>query len=298
MRGKVISVIADILAGLAVVVLFALGDAYLHVGADFRVAVVVLAVLYLCAGFIRGHGSPENAWLKGLSVSSGSFLVLIILGWDSMLHAVLAVLLVIALLFPVCGAYARHLWTARSLAKGASAAFVPWAVLAIAALTMLPPFMTRIATRMTSVAVPEFSIRKLDGTTVRSSEFRGRVVLVDLWATWCPACRRELPELEKLYRRYQANPRTKFWAVDVQKNGETPEKARDFMQKYGYTLPVGVADEKALKALGDLHLQGFPSLIILDPAGHVRLVHTGYDGSEQLQAELGHEIDLLLGERQ
>ena len=297
MRSKVVSIIADILAGLAVVALFALGDAYLRVGADFRVAVVVLAVLYLCAGFIRGQSYPENAWVKGLSVSSGSLLVLIILGWDSMFHAVLAMLLVVTLLFPVCGARARHFWAARSLAKGALAAFGPWAVLVIAALTMLPPFMTRIATRMTRVAIPEFSISKIDGTVVRSSELRGRVVLVDLWATWCPACRRELPELEKLYRRYQANPQVMFWAVDVQKNGETPAKARDFMQKYGYTLPLGVADEEALKPLGDLNLEGFPSLILIDPAGHVRLVHTGYDGSEQLQAELSREIDLLLAKR-
>jgi len=297
MRSKVISVIADVFAGLAAMVLFALGDAYLHVGADFRVAVVVLAALYLCAGFIRGQRYPENAWVKGVSVSSGSFLVLLILGWDSMHHAVLAMLLMVALLFPVCGAHARHLWAARLLAKGAVAASVPWAVLLIAALTMLPPFMTRIATRMTSVTIPEFTISKLDGTTVKSSDFRGRVVLVDLWATWCPACRRELPELDKLYRRYHANPKIMFWAVDVQKNGETPEKVRDFMQKYGYTLPVGVADEEALKALRDLHLEGYPSLIIIDPAGHVRLVHTGYDGSEQLRAELSREIDFLLAER-
>ena len=85
-----------------------------------------------------------------------------------------------------------------------------------------------------------------------------------------------------------------FWAVDVQKDGETPEKARDFMKQAGYTLPVACGSEKSL---GGLHLEGFPSLIVIDKSGRVRLAHTGYDGSEQLQANLSGEIQTLLAER-
>jgi len=119
------------------------------------------------------------------------------------------------------------------------------------------------------------------------------VVVLDFWATWCPACRREMPELEKLYRRYEGNSRVSFWAVDVQKNGETPEKARAFMQNAGYTLPLALGHEERLAGL----LEGFPSLLIIDTAGRIRLVHTGYDRSEKFQAELAGEIDKLLGER-
>jgi len=103
-----------------------------------------------------------------------------------------------------------------------------------------------------------------------------------------------MPELEKLYRRYQGNSKVSFWAVDVQKNGETPEKARDFMQKAGYTLPVALGSQKSYEALNP---EGLPSLIIIDKSGRIRLVHTGYDRSEQLQGELSKEIDTLLGER-
>jgi protein-disulfide isomerase-like protein with CxxC motif len=103
-----------------------------------------------------------------------------------------------------------------------------------------------------------------------------------------------LPELEKLYRRYQGNSKLSFWAVDVQKNGETLAKARDFMQKAGYTLPVAFSSQKSFDALS---LEGLPSLIIIDKSGRIRLVHTGYDRSEQLQGELSEEIDTLLDER-
>jgi len=84
-----------------------------------------------------------------------------------------------------------------------------------------------------------------------------------------------------------------FWAVDIQKDGETPEKARDFMKQAGYTLPVACGSEKSLEGL---HLEGFPSDRHRQ-SGRVRLVHTGYDGSEQLQANLSGEIQTLLAER-
>ena len=267
---------------MAALVLFVLGDSYFHVGADLRLGVVALAILCLCAGLVRGQGRPGNAWLKGLLVNSGSSLILLILGWGfSAQPVILAILLLIANLFTICGVRVRHLWAAQSAARGGMMLFVPLAALVVAAVTTIPVLTTRIATRKTSAPAPTFSISRLDGAVVSSSDFRGRVVVLDFWATWCPPCRRELPELEKLYRRYQGNSKVSFWAVDVQKNGETPEKARDFMQKAGYTLPVALGSQKWFEALS---LGGLPSLIIIDKSGRIRLVHTGYDSSEQLQA--------------
>jgi thiol-disulfide isomerase/thioredoxin len=294
MKGRVISVMADILAGLVALVLFILGDSFLHVGADLRICVVTLAILYLGAGLVRGQGRPGNAWLKGLLVSSGGSLVMLVLGWGSLHHAVLVILLLTANLFAICGVRVRHLWAARSAARAGLMLFVPLAALVIVAVTTIPALATRIATRKTIAPAPAFSISRLDGTVVNSSDFRGCVVVLDFWATWCPACRREMPELEKLYRRYEGNSRVGFWAVDVQKNGETPEKARNFMQKAGYTLPVAFGSEKSLEGLG---VEDFPSLVIIDKSGRIRLVHTGYDRSEQFQAKLSGEIEALLDER-
>jgi hypothetical protein len=79
-----------------------------HVGADLREGLVLSAVLYLCAGALRGRGRPEAASLKGLVVGSAAFLLLIILGWDSIHHAVLAVLLTTMNVFAAC-VRLRHL---------------------------------------------------------------------------------------------------------------------------------------------------------------------------------------------
>ena len=292
MRRLAVSIAADALTGLAALALFVLADNRFHVGADLREGLVVLAALYLGAGALRGRGHPKAAWLKGLVVGSAGSLLLIALGWGSIHHAVLAMLLLTVNLFAVCGVRLRHLWETRSVAGLAAMLLVAAVALAVVDMAAIPPLMTRVATRRTS-APAAFSVSSLDGATLGPADFRGSVVVLDFWATWCPACRREMPELESLHRRYRQNPKVRFWAVDVQKNGDTPAKAREFMHKAGYTLPLAFADEKALEPLA---LEGFPSLIVIDRLGRTRLVHTGYDGSERLQAELSREIDALLEE--
>ena len=291
MRSEIISLIADVFAGLAALLLFFLGDGYFHVAADLRTALVSLAVLYLAAGLLRGRGWPENAWLKGLVVSSGGSLVALVLLWNQLLHLEVATLLLVASLAAICGVCVRRLWAAHSRVRAGVIFLAPLGVLIVAALAVVPTLATRIASQEMSAPLPAFSIKRFDGTEVSSAELRGRVVVLDFWATWCPACRREMPELEKLYRRYQGNSRVSFWAVDMQKNGETPEKALAFMQSAGYTLPLALGHDERL---GGLQLQGFPSLLIIDTAGRIRLVHTGYDRSEKFQAELAGEIDKLL----
>jgi thiol-disulfide isomerase/thioredoxin len=225
-------------------------------------------------------------------VSSGGSLVLLILLFSQLFHPVVAMLLLIANLSAICGVHARRLW-GRSATKATLTLFVPLAALALVVVTTVPALATRMATHETSAPAPDASINRLDGTVVNFAEYRGRVLVLDYWATWCPACRREMPELEKLYQRYKGNSRVSFWAVDVQGNGETPEKAQAFMQNEGYTLPIALGSEKSSERLNP---EGFPSLVIIDKAGRVRLIHTGYDRSEQFQAKLSAEIDTLLAE--
>lgn len=293
MRGKIISVVADIFTGLAAFLLFFLGDAFVHWAADLRLFIVTLAVLYLGAGFLRGQGHPRNTWLKGLLVSSVGSLVLLILLWGQLFHLVVGLLFVIANLSAICGVYARRLHR-LSPVRARLAVLLPLAALALVVVTTVPRLATRMATRQMNAATPVFSIRRLDGTVMNSADFRGRVVVLDYWATWCPACRREMPELEKLYQQYRGNSRISFWAVDVQTGGETPEKARTFMQNAGYTLPIALGSEESNQAFNP---EGFPSLVIIDASGRVRLIHTGYDRSEQLEARLSGVVDALLAER-
>lgn len=128
---------------------------------------------------------------------------------------------------------------------------------------------------------------------INPDKLRGHVVVIDFWATWRPACRREMPEMDKLYRSYQRDSRVSFWAVDVLSNYETVEKAREFITRNRYAQPVAFIDEKGEKDLG---IDGLPWLIVMDKSGRIRLIHESFDKSERLQSELTTEIEALLRE--
>jgi len=295
MKSRLVSGAADILAGLAALVVFFLTDGFIHVAADLREAVLVLSVLCVSAGLLRGNGRPVNAWLKGLLVASGGALAMIVLLWNQVQHVFLAIFLLVMYLFTVCGVRARRLWSHQLAGKGAIILLAAFAALSIFAFSTFPTVATRVATRLITVPAPPpaFSLSASDGGQINSAGLRRRVVILSFWATWCPACRRELPELDKLYRHYQNNSSVSFWAVDVTGNGETAAKAKDFMRKASYALPLAFANEKSSEDLGG---DGLPFLLIMDKFGRVRLVHNSYDGSEPLQRELSKVIEALLNE--
>ena len=112
------------------------------------------------------------------------------------------------------------------------------------------------------------------------------------WATWCAPCREDLPRLDALYRSYSANPKIAFLAV----NSEGEElasaswKANAFFRQMHFALPLAMSDSGTQKTLG-VHV--LPTLLILDPSGRVRLVHTGYDGAEHLESIISDEVAAL-----
>ena len=174
MRSRLVSGTVDILAGLAALVVFVLTDGFIHVAADFREAVLVLAVLCLSAGLLRGNGRPVNAWLKGLLVASGGTLALIVLLWNQIHHAFLAILLLVMYLFTVCGVRARRLWSQQLAGKGAIILLAPFAALIIFAFTTIPTVATRAATRLITVPAPPpaFSISASDGGLIPCKRLR------------------------------------------------------------------------------------------------------------------------------
>ncbi len=121
------------------------------------------------------------------------------------------------------------------------------------------------------------------------------MVVLAFWATWCPPCLRELPKLQKAYALYKTNPAVSFWAIDANRGGDTAEKARAFVGKQRFDLPFAYDNEGAGSNFG---FEGLPALIILDQRGHIRLIHSGYDESENLAREISREVQALLVERE
>ena len=102
--------------------------------------------------------------------------------------------------------------------------------------------------------------------------------MLDFFATWCSPCIGELPELERVRADLQSNSDVEFVLVGTKRGGDTPERVRAFAERRHISLPVAFDPEQAtMRAFG---LNGFPNLVVIDRTGHVRLTHTGYNGSE------------------
>lgn len=125
-------------------------------------------------------------------------------------------------------------------------------------------------------AAPDFTLRTMDGKNLRLQEQRGRVVMINFWATWCAPCRQEMPHLSKLYDKYRGSG-FELLAVNVD---EEQAKAIGLAQQLKLKFPVLFDGErKQVSSLYDL--KAMPSTVIIDRDGRVRYVHRGYrDGYE------------------
>ncbi len=114
------------------------------------------------------------------------------------------------------------------------------------------------------IAAQDFGLPNLRGDYVKLSGYRGKVVFLNIWATWCPPCREEMPSMESLYRRLNGRE-FEMLAVSIDKDGE--RVVRPFAAKYGLTFPVLLDPEgKTYRLYG---LTGVPESFIIDKSGVV-----------------------------
>ena len=128
----------------------------------------------------------------------------------------------------------------------------------------------------TQAPAPDFTLRSLEGANLRLAEQRGRVVLVNFWATWCGPCKQEMPHLNRLYDKYR-NAGFVLLGVNVD---DDARQAAGLAQKLGVHFPVLFDADKSVSRLYDL--QSMPATVLIDRDGRVRYLHRGYrDGLEE-----------------
>ncbi|ALA71657.1 cytochrome C biogenesis protein [Geobacillus stearothermophilus 10] len=114
---------------------------------------------------------------------------------------------------------------------------------------------------------PDFVLRTLNGEEVRLSDFRGKRVIVNIWATWCPPCRAEMPNMQKFYEQYK-DERVEIVAVNLTQSERQPEHVARFIQEYGITFTV-VLDEKG-EVSRQYEAQAIPTSYLIDSKGIIR----------------------------
>ena len=137
-------------------------------------------------------------------------------------------------------------------------------------------------------AAPDFALKSSTGENLRLSEYRGDVVMINFWATWCGPCRQEMPLLDELYGRYQ---RVGFSLLGVNIDDDS-RRAMAMVNELGVSFPVLFDEHKEVSKL--YQVEAMPVTLLLDREGTVRYVHHGYKpGYEQKYLD---EIRSLLRE--
>ena len=122
---------------------------------------------------------------------------------------------------------------------------------------------------------PAFTLAALTGQSTSLTEFKGQVVLVNFWATWCGPCQQEMPLLDQMYKKYKQAGFTLI-GVSVDKNAAP---VRELMARKPVSFPVLL--DPANQVSKAYHVDEMPSSVIIDRKGEIRYVHRGYKPGDE-----------------
>jgi thiol-disulfide isomerase/thioredoxin len=111
---------------------------------------------------------------------------------------------------------------------------------------------------------PGFTLTNMQGQNVSLADLKGKVVILNFWATWCPPCREEMPSMEMLYRKYKDQGLV-ILAVNVEKDGQ--KLVQSFLQRTPYTFPILLDGDAAVQ--NSYQVFRFPETLIIDRNGKV-----------------------------
>ena len=132
----------------------------------------------------------------------------------------------------------------------------------------------------TSAAVSDFKLQDLNGKTVKLSDFKGKPVLLDFWATWCPPCRAAIPGLEKLHKNYSGKG---LVVLSISLDEGDWDSVKSFAAEHGITYPVLKGTEDVSS---QFQVRTIPMLVIINKEGKIVKRYLGYGDDDELEKDI------------
>jgi peroxiredoxin len=132
---------------------------------------------------------------------------------------------------------------------------------------------------------PDFTLTMIDGTAMRLSDFKGKPVWINFWASWCPPCRKENPDIEELYNAHKDTDGLVLLAPAI---GEGRDSVAGYMQRADLHYPVGVDSDTQIAA--NYRVLGIPTHIFVDREGIVREIRVGAMSKKTMETKLAQII--------
>lgn len=124
-------------------------------------------------------------------------------------------------------------------------------------------------TEKTSDKAPDFTLKLTDGKDIKLSNFKGKIIIVDFWATWCGPCRRGIPDLVDIQKEYK----NKVVVIGISLDNETKPDVVPFMKQYKINYPIAYGTMEVIKAYGNI--EAIPTSFVIDQSGKIVDKHIG-----------------------
>jgi peroxiredoxin len=184
-----------------------------------------------------------------------------------------------------------HQGGSSSKTRGASRSkwsWLPFGLIGLGALLLIALLVVAISKGGEQTVIPpqigaslsNFTLTDLQGQKVQLSDYKGQVVLVNTWATWCPPCRAEMPDLNSYYQTHK-NEGFVVLAINA---GDPQSSAAEFAQNNHLAFPVLL--DSNLQVLDGFGIHSFPTSIVVGRDGRVKTIHVGMYSPEALAADI------------
>lgn len=161
--------------------------------------------------------------------------------------------------------------------------------------------LAKLPEKMTDKPAPDFTLKDIDGNTVQLSKLRGKVVVLDFWATWCGPCKRSLPAMKMAVDKYKNDSDVVFLFIHTWERGTAEQANKDakaYLHDHGFDefhLVMDTVNPKTKKndAVSAIGVSGIPDKFVIDKQGKIRFQITGFSGSDDYAvAELSAMIEM------
>ncbi len=139
----------------------------------------------------------------------------------------------------------------------------------------------KIKGQSSSSPAPDFALPDLDGKTVKLSDFKGKVIILDFWATWCSPCVYEIPHFIELYEQYKENG---FQMIGIAFQSGSASNIRQFVEKHGINYPILMGNRVIAREYGGIN--AIPTTFVIDRQGRIVQKYIGYRAKEVFENHL------------